>query len=134
MYLCAITAERDTVSFTIGNFNQPHLQVLKGQGSGIFTIGETVVIKAQQEQPGRTTRFLYWNGDAAVIADCYAAVTSVTIPSYDCTIEAVYAENATQINISDALKEMPQQFDLTIIGGGFSIRYRCAMQVSIIIE
>lgn len=69
------------------------VHVVFGSGDGYYAPGATVTIKADTPQNGEFV-FSEWEGDTDVLADPKAETTTVTVPSYDVVLEAVYEVEA----------------------------------------
>ncbi|MGB6220513.1 lamin tail domain-containing protein, partial [Haloferula sp.] len=67
------------------------LTVLSGLGSGAYTSGSVVPIQADGATNGRT--FVRWIGNVSTVADTRSALTTLTIPTQDLTLTALYADD-----------------------------------------
>ena len=75
----------DRVTWT--RFRQT-LTVVSGSGSGMYAVGDTVVITADPALAGQ--EFVGWNGDTETVADPLAPSTTLTMPHHDLTVQALY--------------------------------------------
>ncbi|MCU0662592.1 MAG: C25 family cysteine peptidase [Myxococcota bacterium] len=68
---------------------QKLVHVVFGTGDGYYTPGATTTIQADVPANSQFA-FSHWQGDTEVLADSKAQATTVTVPSYDVVLEAVY--------------------------------------------
>ena len=87
-----ISAAGKTMSFSYGEWT-PFLTVVNGTGSGRYTVGTSVTIRANAAEIGKA--FSKWEGseeDLALLGDQNAEETSLTMPNRDVTLTADYRD------------------------------------------
>jgi len=70
--------------------NAKTLTVVSGSGSGRYDAGTIVKISAAAPPAG--LHFKQWNGDTAIVSNPFLSATSVTMPSLDVSLKAVYGK------------------------------------------
>ena len=81
-----IQADKATISFFVRDIKF-FLRVIRGNGNGFFKAGEKLTVKAKDAKLGLD--FLVWVGDSVLLVDPFSKVTSLVMPEYDVTIEAI---------------------------------------------
>jgi M6 family metalloprotease-like protein len=93
-----ISAISDTMTFTIGAAGagaQKTLYVVRGQGSGQFTSGQSAPIVAAGAPAGKV--FKCWRSDGAVVSDPMSSSASVTIPAWNPVVVAAYRDTGLPV-------------------------------------
>ena len=65
---------------------------MRGQGSGVFSAGQTAEIIAGPALAGKV--FKCWRGDGAAITDLMSPTTGITIPAWNPVVVAAIATRA----------------------------------------
>ena len=93
-----IGAISDTMTFTIGAASaspQKTLYVVRGQGSGSFTSGQSTQITAGAAPAGKV--FKCWRSDGAVISDLMSPTANITIPAWNPVVVAAYRDTGLPV-------------------------------------
>jgi M6 family metalloprotease-like protein len=93
-----ISAISDTMTFTIGAASaspQKALYVVRGQGSGSFTSGQSAQITAGAAPAGKV--FKCWRSDGAVISDLMSPTANITIPAWNPVVVAAYRDTSLPV-------------------------------------
>ena len=82
------------------------LTINSGSGSGSYTTGTLISIQADTSLGGRT--FVRWIGNTSTVIDVNAATSSLSMPSQDITITALYSDDEILIT-EDAMWKFHDQ-------------------------
>jgi hypothetical protein len=94
-----ISAISDTMTFTIGTAGagaQKTLYVVRGQGSGQFTSGQSAAIVAGAAPAGKV--FKCWRSDGAAVSDLMSPTANITIPAaWNPVVVAAYRDTGLPV-------------------------------------
>ena len=91
-----------TATYKVASAQKYALTVIDGSGTGSYTAGSEIIIKAVIPAPGKV--FDKWTGDTAYISNVKSYFTKVTIPEKAATLTATYKDGTADVDVNILIK------------------------------